>query len=106
MELSMEKMMQFFIIILIVGLIIYIITSIFLNKLNKLMYGKGTPMAWIPIFNIYLLGKLTVNKLVGWILIVCIFITGSYSTTVNGVETTHDILPKGINSVVSTILYI
>ena len=88
---------------LIIGLAFYIAIAIFLNKFNKLVYGKGTAMAWIPVFNVYLLGKLTVNKLVGWILVICSFLTGTYTTTVNGVETTHTILPKGISSVVSTI---
>ena len=77
--------------------------AIFLNKFNKLVYGKGTALAWIPICNVYLLGKLTVNKLVGWILVVCVFLTGSYTTTVNEVTTVHTILPENISSVVSTI---
>ena len=95
---------MFGIFILIIVLGIYIAISIFLNKFNKLVYGKGTAMAWIPIFNTYLLGKLAINKIVGWILVICIFLTGTRTTTINGVETTHTILPESINSVV-TILY-
>ena len=37
--------------VLVIAITIYVVEGIFLNKLNKLMYGKGTPMAWIPIAN-------------------------------------------------------
>lgn len=33
-------------------------------------------MAWIPIANIYLLGKLTINKIVGWLLVICMLLSG------------------------------
>lgn len=103
MESLLGAMAGFLIVILLVVLGVYIACSIFLNKFNKLVYGKGTPMCWIPIANIYLLGKLTVNKIVGWILVICVFLTAEYTTTINGVETVHNILPEGISSVVSTI---
>lgn len=90
-----------FIFLIIIG--IYVAQAIFLNKFNKLVHGKGTALAWIPICNIYLLGKLTINKIVGWVLVVCILITGTYTTTINGVETTYTILPEGISSFVSTL---
>ena len=90
-------------IILVVAIIIYVVMGIVLNKLNKVMYGKGTALAWIPICNTYLLGKLTVNKLVGWILVICIFVTGSFTTTVDGVEKVYSLLPANISSTVTTI---
>lgn len=100
----MEKLIQMMfglvIIIFAIAITIYIIQGILLNKLNKLMYGKGTPMAWIPIANIYLLGKLTVNKIVGWILITCIFLTSKFTITVNGIEKSYTILPESINSII------
>ena len=63
----------FIVIVLILVIVLYVVLGIVLNKLNKLMYGKGTAMAWIPLANIYLLGKLTVSKLLGWILLVVLF---------------------------------
>ena len=48
--------------LLVIALIIYICTAIFLNKFNKLKYGKGTFMAWIPVFQQYLVGKLAIIK--------------------------------------------
>ena len=89
--------------VLVIAITIYVVEGIFLNKLNKLMYGKGTPMAWIPIANTYLLGKLTVNKTVGWILVACVILTSEYTTTVNGVENTYTILPEALNSIVSPL---
>ena len=90
-------------IVLVVAIVIYVVMEIELNMLNKIMYGKGTALAWIPICNTYLLGKLTVNKLVGWILAICIFVTGSFTTTVDGVEKVYSLLLANISSTVSTI---
>ncbi len=90
-----------FIVILVIAA--YIAEGILLYKLNKLMYGKGTPLAWIPICNTYLLGKLTVNKIVGWILVACMFLTANFTITINGVETTKSLLPASIVSVLSPI---
>ena len=56
--------------ILIGGAIIYLLKVNFLNKFNKLIYGKFTVMSLIPIFDIYLLGKLTINKVFGLILVI------------------------------------
>lgn len=106
-EVLMEQLLgafaMFGIFILIIVLGIYIAISIFLNKFNKLVYGKGTAMAWIPVFNVYLLGKLTINKIVGWSLVICIFLTGTYTITFNGVEKVYTILPGSIKSIVSTL---
>ena len=44
-----EKFLIFIIIFLVVVLILYILIAIFLNKYNKLVNGKGTPLAWIPL---------------------------------------------------------
>ena len=91
----------FVVVILVIGF--YVAQGIILTKLNKLMYGKGTPMAWIPLANVYLLGKLTVNKIVGWVLIMFFILSCSVSISINGNETTYGILPENIRSIVSTI---
>ena len=94
------------IILLIIGIVIYVIQAIFLNKFNKLVYGKGSLLAWIPFANYYLLGKLTVNKIVGWILVLINALTIKVTTTLNGVETTSSIFPENIHSIVSKIIQI
>ena len=80
----------------VIAIVVYVLVAIFLNKFNKLVYGKGTALAWIPICNIYLLGKLSFNKIVGWVVVVCSFLVGTYSTTIDGVTTTKTILPSAI----------
>ena len=103
MEGFFRLILQFLMFAWIIIIAIYIALAIFLNKLNKLVYGKGTAMAWIPIVNFYLLGKLTINKIVGWVLVICLFLMGSYTTTVNGESKTYTILPENISSVVLVI---
>ena len=93
----------FLVVILLIILAIYIAIAVFLNKFNKLVYGKGTAKSWIPIANVYLLGKLTVNKFVGWILVACIILTGRLTITVNGIKTVYTLLPESINSIVSSL---
>jgi len=103
MESLISALAGFVFIFFLVILAIYIGCAIFLNKFNKLVYGKGTPMCWIPFANIYLLGKLTVNKIVGWILIICIILSTEFTVTINGVSTQGTILPAGISLIVSTL---
>jgi len=106
----METIFQYLFIILIVlaviGLILYILFSIFLNKFNKIVYGKQTVMAGIPLFNVYLLGKLTINKAFGWLLVIGIFLTSSITANVNGIEKTSSILPSKIMPIYSSIYYL
>ncbi len=66
----MTGLPEMLIILGIILLIIYILISLFLNNFNKLKYGQGTILAYIPILNIYLLGKLTFNKPAGVILLI------------------------------------
>lgn len=91
------------IVMLIVVIAIYVAQAIFLNKFNKLVYGKGTALAWIPICNVYLLGKLTFNKIIGWLLVACVFLTSTVSTTINGETTTKTLLPSNINTIISNV---
>lgn len=95
-----ENLSKFLIVIsmliFVIVIIIYILIAIFLNKFHKLVNGKGTTMAFIPIANIYLLGKLTVNKIVGYLLILGVFLKGTCSSTINGEEKVYTILPENI----------
>jgi len=80
-------------------LFIYILISIFLNKFNRLVYGKGTAMCFIPIANIYLIGKLAVNKTVGWLLVIGIFLNARYTITINNVETVYRLFPENVSEI-------
>lgn len=66
----------FLLVFLIVALLLYVLQALLLNGLNKKIYGEGTWQAWVPFANIYLLGKLTVNKAVGWLLLILLFFSG------------------------------
>lgn len=106
----MDGVLQFFmaytIVFLIIAIAIYVAVGIFLNKLNKLIYGKGTPMAFIPLVNTYLLGKLTVGKPVGLILVFATLITGTFTTNVDGVENSYTLFSADVSSKISTIVNI
>lgn len=89
---------------IIILIILWIIEGIIINKLHKEMYGKATVLAWVPFCNIYLLGKLTVNKTVGWALAISKILTYTITTTVNGVQKTYSILPSSISTLLSGII--
>ena len=92
------------IIIGLLAIFLYVIYAVFLNKLNKAMHGKTTWMAWVPIINIYLLGKLTVHMVVGIILALGIFLTFGIYWKADGIETYYSILPKNTQDIY-TIIY-
>ena len=89
---------------IIILIILWIIEGIIINKLHKEMYGKATALAWVPFCNIYLLGKLTVNKTIGWALAISKILTYTITTTVNGVQKTYSILPSSISTLLSGII--
>lgn len=57
-------------------LILYVIFSSILSKANKTIYEEKNIIAWIPIFNLYLLGKIAINKIFGVILVLIEFLIG------------------------------
>lgn len=92
--------------VILIVIAIYVVEGIFLFKLNKVMYGKGTPMAFIPFANTYLLGKLTVNKTIGWILVIGSIVTSNASITLNGEKQSLSLLPAPLSSIVGGIISI
>ncbi len=74
-------------------IVIYVLTSIGLMKMaNKLGEEKGW-LAWIPILNCYLLGKLAYGVGFGYILMGLTLLSTKYMVTTNGEEYTHALLP-------------
>ena len=81
--------LYFFIAVIILILITcYAILAVFLNNFNKKVYGTSTVMAWIPFANIYLLGKLTFNKDVGYGLIALFLLSGTLKMTFDKISIT------------------
>jgi hypothetical protein len=52
---------------IVIALVIYFFMAIGLSKIANRLGEKKSWMAWIPFCNIYLLGKLSFNKIMGWI---------------------------------------
>lgn len=55
--------------ILIIILLIYIALAFYFSRFHKLLYGSRSIMAFLPIFNIYILGKLVLNRILGLFLV-------------------------------------
>lgn len=99
-------MFMIIIVVLILSLAMYIANGIITYKLNKKIYGKGTPMAWIPVFNYYLTIKLAINKMVGIIAMILLILTTNLSiTTTNSYGLSEvksfSIIPSPIAGIVS-----
>ena len=98
----LEGIFKFLIAILNVGFFAYILFINSLNNLHQTLYGKRTILVWIPIVNVYLLGKMTVNKLVGWILFFWSFLFFGNVIPINFIRETYNKLPTDIIAVVSS----
>lgn len=61
----------------VVPIALYFIQGVLLNKFNKAVTGENAWQAWVPFAQFYLLGKLTFDKTVGWILLVLSVVTGN-----------------------------
>lgn len=88
-----------------IGFVFYIFLAVGLMGIAKQTGTSGGWMAWLPIFNIYLIGKLGINKVFGWALVVLLFLGGTGNVEVNG-ETvaTGSLLPAPFNTIASLIM--
>ena len=94
------------IVIVLLSFFLYIMYALFLNKLNNVMYGKGTIMAWLPIFNIYLLGKLAFNRLIGLLLIILSIFCVSGEVTIMDKTYNLSIFPANITKIIAIVYVI
>ena len=77
-----SNFLYFFIAIIILVIITcYALLAIFLNNLNKKVNGTTSVMAWIPLANVYLLGKLTFSKDAGYGLVALFILSGTLKLT-------------------------
>ena len=107
MEQILKMILGITIIAFIIAIAIYIAEVIFLNKFNKLVYGKGTVLAWIPFYcQSYLLGKLAFNKTVGWILVALDFVSSKVSLLGMDVTLIKDEKTRGVVGTIRTIIFI
>ena len=77
-------------IILIIGglllIVLYTMFAVFLNKLSNMKRGKTTPLVWLPVINIYLLGKLVINSIIGLLLVILLLYGIIISVDIPGLE--------------------
>ena len=81
-------------------IILFFITSITLSKYNVKKNGYYSVLAWIPFARLYLLGKFTIHKLFGFLLMIGIILSGKIILDVDGVEKTYSFLPENIRIIV------
>ena len=105
----MDEFLSFFtnnmIIFLIIAIILYIIYCIFIRSFYKLVYEKKTVLAWIPIYNIYLLGTLVINELIGFIVAICSLLFIRFQITFSNFSINYgvlDMLPEESRKVIYT----
>lgn len=73
---------------------IYSVISVLINKLYNAKHGKTTILAWIPPFNIFLLGTLVIHFIVGLLLVIGLLFGICISVNITGLETIHNLLPS------------
>ena len=73
---------------------LYSIFAVFLNKLYTAKTGKTTFLAWVPGFNIYLLGRLAVHWTIGLLLILALLFGICISFEIPYLESIYSIMPK------------
>ena len=75
---------------------VYSFYAVLLNKLNNAKYEKTTIVAWIPILNIYLLGKLVVHEILGILLVLALLFGICVYFNIPYLESIHSLLPKDL----------
>lgn len=104
-EFMVEAMFGLIIVLLVVALVLYVLGAIGLSGIAKQTKTKSSWMAWVPVVNIYLIGKIAFNKGIGWVLIILCFLSGSSETTINDeVVQSGSILPAPFNTIASLAL--
>ena len=88
-----------------IGLALYYFSAKFLNDFNKFVYGKTTIIVWVPILNVYLLGKLTVNEIFGWVLVALSVVTSVSGNFSKGGDY-HLTIPRQNISIFGIIYYV
>jgi len=96
--LKIELPIEFMIFLYIMLLISYVFSGIGLMKITKKLGEKGSWMAWVPIFNFYLIGKLAFTKTIGFIIVILT------SICLINIITEMSMLSEQLNSIVSYAL--
>ena len=86
-------------IILVVSIVIFIIQALITNKLNKTLYGNSSIFAFIPFLNMFTLGKVCADEIVGFVLMVMLILCFRLEIGILGVEKTFALIPESTSSI-------
>lgn len=100
----MEKFMIILAIIAIV--ILHSFIALYIDRLNLIKGNSSTNWGLIPLVNIYLLGDLVFNKLIGVILFIVSTISVDYHITLLGTRYGFDIIPYSLRITLFIIVLI
>lgn len=95
---------EYFIIVVFICLILHFTIGIFLNKIYYRKENKNTPMAFIPLANVYLLASLAIHSFVGWILVILIMLNINYPIVIDNKVVIKRILPENFGKTISLIV--
>lgn len=82
-ESLIEILFVILIILAVFFLILHIFSAIGLMGLCKQTQLKNKILAWVPLLNVYLVGKIGINKMAGMLMIILLFVGGG-AVEVNG----------------------
>ena len=91
---------------IILRIFVYLVSSIFLYKLNKKIYGKKTILAFMPFAKEYLLGKLTFGKCFGIIMFILSILELDIVKYSSNSLTYIEFLPKKLSTIIDVIFFI
>lgn len=76
---GIEILYYAFVFLVVTGVIFWVMTILYiLGCIGLMIIAEKTEtkrpwMAWLPIFNVYLIGKIAFNNFVGWIMAILVF---------------------------------
>ncbi len=79
--------------------LLYLSFCAYLFHSYQYCYGKRNFLTFVPLFNLYYLGKLVAGPLMGWGMISFVILSGRFELTIHGETKTWYILPPPLGNV-------
>lgn len=79
--------------------IFWLFLSIFLTIFNKKVYKKFSLLAWVPIFHLYLLGELTFNMMVGFLILFSTLLVTNFHVEYGNMQVNFGVIPLEYNGI-------
>ena len=81
-------------IILAISILAFILQALITNKLNKNLYGRNSIFAFLPFLNMFTLGKVCADEIVGLVIMAMLILCFRLTIPINGVDKTYAIIPE------------